>query len=64
MARKEMKPCPFCGSKNISIGTALIAVGPFNKVIKCDDCKMYFKPPATEWDDCIKMWNRRVKEEM
>lgn len=62
MAREGMKPCPFCGSKNISTGTALIAIGPFNNVIECDDCRMYFKPPAESWDDCIKLWNHRAGE--
>lgn len=62
-ARINLKPCPFCGSNNIRTGQALVAIGPYNNVITCDDCGMYCKPPATEWNEAIGMWNRRIENQ-
>lgn len=58
---ERLKPCPFCGSENISTGQALVAIGPYNNVITCGDCGMYCKPAVIEMGDAIKAWNRRAK---
>lgn len=60
---EKLKPCPFCGSTDISKGTALVAIGPFNNVITCSNCRMYCKPAAITWDEAVKMWNRRATDD-
>lgn len=59
---EKLKPCPFCGSTNLSIGQTLFAIGNHNNIIECKDCGMYCKPAAESWDECIKLWNRRDGE--
>lgn len=56
----DLKPCPFCGSKRISLRGSenVMNVGPFWYII-CENCKV-----ATLGDDdqekAISQWNVRV----
>lgn len=54
---EELKPCPFCGSKNISI-TRVIQEETFN--ISCDDCGCILYMEHTDKDKAIAEWNTRA----
>lgn len=59
---KELKPCPFCGSKNILTATQKpVGMGEYF-MIKCFDCSAEItrstKRKATE------AWNRRVNDDL
>lgn len=48
----ELKPCPFCGSKNVSINGLSISW------IECNECEMETKQYETR-EEAIKSWNTR-----
>ena len=68
---KELKPCPFCGSKNIKIyKSGMLAAHS----ITCEDCHAMFqdeyeRTPGGKWvyrkslKDLVKLWNTRPVEE-
>lgn len=51
----ELKPCPFCGSKDLEI----VIVRGF-EVVECHDCLI--RTYQIEGDGPEQYWNRRVKE--
>lgn len=60
---KTLKPCPFCGNKNISVsgnlrpnGKPMYSVGCF----KCDFSPLLEDAPSKDF--AIKSWNSRVYE--
>ena len=56
--KRELLPCPFCGSKNISlIGGVVVAF------IKCEDCTAGFNKFKTR-EEAMAAWNRRSKNEL
>lgn len=54
----ELKPCPFCGGKNIKA----VALGEKSHVVYCTDCGGGTKASYCTKDDAIKAWNRRAHE--
>ena len=54
----ELKPCPFCGARNIKY---LFRQADNHWTIRCNKCGV-----KTRWkqykDDCAKMWNRRAQD--
>ena len=67
MKKPKLKPCPFCGSKNISIHIWEIMESFF---IMCKDCPARMEDmiegkdginKPTNLKDAIKYWNRRSK---
>lgn len=53
---EELKPCPFCGGKNIHIWKISV---PF---VSCDDCLASTSCVPTE-KEAIERWNRRVNDD-
>lgn len=53
----KLKPCPFCGGKNVEFGKNY-----FMTVIECHDCRASIEIEGTEID-VIESWNTRAKEE-
>lgn len=53
---KELKPCPFCGSKDLEL------LGHFSiRWVACNSC--YAESGSYDTDEeAIEAWNRRVKE--
>ncbi len=51
----ELKPCPFCGGKNVCL-TEHAAVIVF---VQCDDCCATF-PHFDSKEEAIEAWNRRA----
>ena len=47
----ELKPCPFCGSKDLHIYSE-------NEGVKCNSCTA----KIVDCEDAIARWNRRVEE--
>jgi len=61
----ELKPCPFCGSVNVSLYTAIGWTGDTAHVV-CIDCgassKMIFNYSVeTAKKKAVRNWNRRAK---
>ena len=56
----KLKPCPFCGSTNISCADA----GLFTDVwfVQCDECYATF-PHFDSEQEAINAWNCRTKQE-
>ena len=48
----ELKPCPFCGSKNIG------DTGLWRHVISCHHCGAR-SAPFSSWDNAVNAWNNR-----
>ena len=48
----ELKPCPFCGSKNIG------DTGLWRHVITCHQCGAK-SAPFSSWDNAVNAWNNR-----
>ena len=73
MKETELKPCPFCGNKNINVVDATFALGLYDT-----DCEVSFNVmcsvsssgcgASTGWWDsregAIEAWNRRATDEM
>ena len=58
-----IKPCPFCGSKDV--GLHHFGDGFLDTVmVECNDCGVSVHSKDYELDekDAIELWNRRVKE--
>lgn len=56
----EVRPCPFCGSKEIVIDKYKVAAGERFRVI-CFGCLAMIDPGwAQQACDVINMWNKRV----
>lgn len=56
---EELKPCPFCGSKEVYRGTFALGPNmPWNFNIKCMDC--FAEGPICDTEqEAISAWNRR-----
>ena len=61
---EELKPCPFCGSKNIVV-RKYTAVAGVHYYVQCDSanggCGAEFESRISR-KDAIKAWNKRVAE--
>lgn len=50
----ELKPCPFCGGKELNFGR-------FGLSISCEYCGIFFTPVGHGGkEEVIEAWNRRV----
>ena len=58
MSKTELKPCPFCGSKNID----LVDYSAVIVFVQCDDCCATF-PQFDTKEEAIEAWNRRATDE-
>jgi Lar family restriction alleviation protein len=66
----ELKPCPFCGSKDITYQSHEDSCGRFGYVtVWCMDCEAEGPPhdwKKTDEEECLKetteLWNRRTNE--
>ena len=54
---EKLKPCPFCGGKNIRIWKTS---APF---VSCDDCLANTRCALTK-KEAVKYWNRRANNEI
>ena len=50
----ELKPCPFCGSKNVKIH-----VGYSHSYIRCEDCIVSTRR-FKNIQDAVDGWNKRI----
>jgi Lar family restriction alleviation protein len=57
----ELKPCPFCGSKDIMIEESLLLVIEQHFWCTCGECLASTKEGTTE-KEAINIWNTRVGE--
>jgi Lar family restriction alleviation protein len=57
MPDTEFKPCPFCGSKHVSIESVFTETGNF-EVLGCDTCRAE-GPLGNNQAKAIKLWNKR-----
>lgn len=53
---KELKPCPFCGSKNLRL------TGNSWHWVQCNNCFAEIGGQESE-EEAIEQWNRRVNDE-
>jgi len=56
----ELKPCPFCGSKEVEYSDYVPGTDVMG--IVCSGCGITFVPTAYCEDTAIEEWNRRVEE--
>lgn len=54
---EELKPCPFCGRKNLD--DALIATFPEEYFIGCPTCDFGLIKPTR--DEAVEKWNGRIE---
>ena len=61
---KKLKPCPFCGSKNIIIDSIPLGKNPmFHYWAECQECNAgYRNNPRFRKEDAVKVWNDSRKE--
>lgn len=57
----DMKPCPFCGSKKVSIYWHRFRVGAPTFSVSCDDCWASTESKVTP-EDAVKEWNELTIE--
>lgn len=57
MESPELKPCPFCGSKEVEVYRPEAAA--WSAVITCNAC-MAWGPEAKENEDAAERWNSRA----
>ena len=61
---KKLKPCPFCGSKNVALSDPNDAD---DWMVECPDCGMAMIPPGEEpgatatKEEAVTAWNKRMK---
>ncbi len=56
---EKLKPCPFCGGEEISVGSFGAASGTFLHYVKCEECDGASTNHQFE-DEAIAAWNRRA----
>lgn len=57
MEKIELKPCPFCGSRNVKILSAALGMA---KRVECDDCYAAAPAESTIEEELVFKWNRRL----
>ena len=63
MSEIKLKPCPFCGSENLSKGSRMFNFGE-DIHIQCMECGAKIQICMEYgWDELIKKWNRRAEDE-
>ena len=59
----ELKPCPFCGSNDVSMHTACIQDLVWKHVVRCKGCSATIERyTISSRPTAIEAWNRRVGE--
>ncbi len=63
-SKKELKPCPFCGSEDVWVYDFSEEASPDKSyVVECAECGMMFIPKGSEWREVtLNAWNRRPGE--
>ena len=52
----ELKPCPFCGSKDVEVN-----INGLDSYIECGNCLAVFRQrEACNADETIEAWNKRA----
>ena len=54
----ELKPCPFCGSRNIDFGVMTGTMSGWT-YCQCEECLAEIHVLSPLIDEAIKAWNRR-----
>ena len=63
MNKIKLKPCPFCGSENLSKGSRMFDFGE-DIHIQCMECGAKIQICMEyAWDELRKRWNRRAGEQ-
>ena len=64
MKKDNLKPCPFCGSKNVIIDSLPLGKSPmFHYWAECQECNAgYRNNPRYRKEDAVKVWNDSRKE--
>lgn len=59
----EMKPCPFCGQREVAVIKRHDAEHPFTlySLVQCASC-LAEGPLALDADEAVEMWNRRASK--
>lgn len=59
MKKENLKPCPFCGSKNVIIDSIPLGKSPmFHYWAECQECNAgYRNNPRYRKEDAVKVWN-------
>jgi len=58
---EELKPCPFCGSGDVSVYRTLYSGGyGGHDSVKCYNCGVFGPISHVGKDDAIKTWNNRT----
>ena len=59
MNTPELKPCPFCGSKSITVEMDSM----YGDKVRCENCGAGIDTKATRFPSAITLWNRRADNE-
>lgn len=57
----ELKPCPFCGSRNIDFGVMTGTMSGW-AYCQCEECLAEIHVLSPLIDEAIKAWNRRAED--
>lgn len=57
----DIKPCPFCGSKDIDCFDTDFGVAdnPFVYIVQCENCNANIYAKSRALEDAIELWNKR-----
>lgn len=58
--KRSMKPCPFCGSKNLAV-TSWDDRGLGYEMVECQNC-LGTSGPGDDEEEAKENWNRRVTQ--
>ena len=59
----ELKPCPFCGSKDVDVITHEFYLQTNTYGVMCFNCEVQTKQFFTNKITAVKAWNRRYTDE-
>lgn len=58
---EELKPCPFCGSDQVSVSIGETGVGGDFYYVECEKCAGMCGSSSKQ-EDAVKAWNKRINE--
>ena len=57
----KLKPCPFCGGKDIEIGRTILPGEKIEKYnVGCPDCGVWYDWIFLSEEEAIEVWNERI----